>query len=313
MPCIEKEKRQPGVKRKRRILYVFILSFLIFSLFMGKTIMDIRANPLTEEKKASSKSYEINKQEPQGMDGEEAILPGLEEGGKLPSEDKEGGIETPTGNSQVKDAEDTAVKIKDVFCSDGKKTAYLTFDDGPSKNITPKILDILKKYEIKATFFVIGSLAEKNPEILRRAAKEGHAIGNHSYSHNYKKLYSSVDNFIEEVDKSSNLISEILGESYKTTIFRFPGGSWGKKYTPFKEALKSMGYEYVDWNAVTGDAEGHNIPKDKLLNRLAKTLKGQEDVIILMHDAAAKKTTVEALPEVIEYLKSLGYSFKTLK
>jgi peptidoglycan/xylan/chitin deacetylase (PgdA/CDA1 family) len=192
------------------------------------------------------------------------------------------------------------------------KVAYLTFDDGPSKNVTPQILEILDNYNIKSTFYVIGSLAEKNPDLIRREYASGHTIGNHTYSHNYKYIYGSVDNFISDIGKCESVLKNILGDDFCTQTVRFPGGSFGSKREPYKKALKDKGIAYVDWNALNGDAEGHNIPKDKLVQRLANTTKGKNTVVILMHDAGAKKTTAEALPQVIEYLINEGYQFKAI-
>lgn len=192
------------------------------------------------------------------------------------------------------------------------KVAYLTFDDGPSKNVTPQILEILDNYNIKSTFYVIGSLAEENPDLIRREYASGHTIGNHTYSHNYKYIYGSVDNFISDIGKCESVLRNILGEDFCTQTVRFPGGSFGSKRGPYKKALKDKGVAYVDWNALNGDAEGHNIPKDKLVQRLEDTTKGKNTVVILMHDAGAKKTTAEALPQVIEYLINEGYQFKAI-
>lgn len=191
-----------------------------------------------------------------------------------------------------------------------KKIAYLTFDDGPSKNVTPQILDILDRYNIKATFFTIGYLAEQNPELVKREYESGHAVGNHTYSHNYKYIYKSTDNFIADLDKSEKVLKNILGEDFKTNVIRFPGGSHGNKKKPFVKAVEANGIPYVDWNALNGDAEGHNIPKDKLVQRFKSTAKGKDKLIILMHDAGAKKTTVAALPEILDYLISQGYEFR---
>ncbi|KPU45651.1 peptidoglycan-N-acetylglucosamine deacetylase [Oxobacter pfennigii] len=201
--------------------------------------------------------------------------------------------------------------IQKLYVKDGKKTAYLTFDDGPSKNITPKVLDILKKYDIKATFFIIGYLAEENSAILKRAEEEGHAIGNHSYDHNFKDIYKSVENFLQNVKRCDEALRKVLGESYKSRIFRFPGGSY--KREKFMNALEKEGYKYIDWNSLSGDAEGNNIPADILVKRVIKESKNKEDIVVLMHDAGSKKTTVQALPQIIEYLKSQGYEFKTIE
>lgn len=201
---------------------------------------------------------------------------------------------------------------KSIYSGKGEKTVYLTFDDGPSSSITPQVLDILKKYDIKATFFVVGSYANKNQNVLKRIAEEGHVIGNHTYTHNYKYIYANVDNFMEEIKKSDSTIENILGKEYVSKIVRFPGGSFGKKYDPFKAELSSEGYKYIDWNALNGDAEGHNISPEKLIQKAKNTTNGKDHVVLLMHDAGTKKTTVQALPKIIDYLISKGYKFKTL-
>jgi Predicted xylanase/chitin deacetylase len=192
---------------------------------------------------------------------------------------------------------------------DGTKVAYLTFDDGPTPYITSNILDILKKNEIKATFFVIGKMAERNPELLKRELSEGHIVANHTYSHNYKYIYSSTDNFLQDLKKGDEVITSIIGEHNKTLI-RFPGGSFGRQ--AYKQAVEKSGYHYVDWNCLNGDAEVATGSVDRLISRFRETVQGQKELIILMHDATGKSTTVQALPEIIEYLKANGYVFKTL-
>lgn len=197
--------------------------------------------------------------------------------------------------------------------SSNEKTAYLTFDDGPSPLVTPKILAVLRQYDLKATFFVIGNMAEQNPELVRQIQKEGHLICNHTYSHKYKLLYSSPDHFMAEVTKCEEVLKTILGEGFKTKILRFPGGSFGKKQLPFRERVKEEGYLNVDWNVLNGDAEALHIPADVLLNRIKETLKNKDNAVVLMHDSNTKDTTAEALPAIINYLQSEGYSFKTLE
>lgn len=207
----------------------------------------------------------------------------------------------------------TDTTTTNVYNSDGHKIAYLTFDDGPSVETTPGILKILDQYNIKATFFIVGNMAIINPDLVEKEAKDGQAIGNHTYSHNYKHIYSNTNTFISDVNKCDATLKLIIGNSYNSKLIRFPGGSFGAKNSPFRMAIKNAGYHYVDWNDLTGDAEGHNITVKKLLDNIKNYTKGKEHVVVLMHDAADKATTVEALPQVIEYLKSQGYSFKTLK
>lgn len=190
-----------------------------------------------------------------------------------------------------------------------RKVAYLTFDDGPTTKITPQILDILDNYDIKATFFVIGSLAEVNQDVLKDVDMRGHIIGNHTYSHDYKLIYSSVDALMKDIDKADEVLESIL-PNYKRGLFRFPMGSF-KKYQ-FVEAVKNKGYKHYDWNALNGDAEALNVPANKLISNVKKTVCDKNKVIILMHDAQTKQTTVDSLSRVIDYLLEEGYSFETL-
>lgn len=200
----------------------------------------------------------------------------------------------------------------DPYKADGKKIAYLTFDDGPSTNNTPKILDILKKNNIKATFFVIGENAEKNSELIKREVAEGHVVGNHTYSHNMKYIYADTNNLINDLDKGDKVLKSIIGNEYNLKLIRFPGGSFGTRLAPYREAVKKAGYHYVDWNDLNGDAERSNVPVSALMDELEKYT-AEDHVVILMHDAPAKVTTEQALPQAIEFLKSKGYTFETLK
>nr|WP_300003381.1 polysaccharide deacetylase family protein [Tissierella sp.] len=192
------------------------------------------------------------------------------------------------------------------------KIAYLTFDDGPSKTNTPKILKILDDYNIKATFFVLGSMAEKQPSILKTIHEKGHSIGNHSYSHRYDYLYSKVNNFLGELDKTDRVLKNILGKDFNTTLLRFPGGSSGNNKANFRKAAMDKGYRNYDWNALNGDSEAAHVSSKKLIARLKETARGQKELVVLMHDTYGKETTVETLPQIIEYLKAQGYEFRAL-
>ncbi|SHI68285.1 Peptidoglycan/xylan/chitin deacetylase, PgdA/CDA1 family [Geosporobacter subterraneus DSM 17957] len=198
------------------------------------------------------------------------------------------------------------------------KTAYLTFDDGPSSN-TIKILDILKKYEIKATFFVIGSETESSKKIYRRIVEEGHVIGNHTYSHNYNKIYASVENFMEDIWKLEALLEEVAG--VKPKIIRFPGGSKNQASSraggkglmaDLITRLQEEGYQYFDWNVTSKDASAVTPDKEIIVRSVLEGIQGKKEAIILFHDNAPKTTTVEALPEIIEALLEKGYKFEVL-
>jgi len=200
---------------------------------------------------------------------------------------------------------------------DGVKECYLTFDDGPTNSITTEILDVLRRYDVKATFFTVGTLLEKNPDTARRVYDEGHLLANHSYSHNYSNLYADETSFMNEINQTYKLICDITGDANYPHVFRFPGGgfnsgSHGEAKQSYKNALAPNNIRYCDWNALNGDAEGGSPSAEELVQRVKKSSNNKEDIVILMHDAATKKTTAESLPEVIEYLKSQGYIFKTL-
>ncbi|MBQ9097340.1 MAG: polysaccharide deacetylase [Clostridia bacterium] len=189
----------------------------------------------------------------------------------------------------------------------GKK-AYLTFDDGPSEN-TGALLDILKTYNVKATFFVTGEAAERNPNLLIRIHNEGHSIGNHSNTHVYDYIYDNPDSFWLEVTGAQTILENILGADNTQKLFRFPGGSFGEKKAQFIPLIESMGYKYVDWNALNGDAEGGDFTAEKSMEYIKEQCADTGNVIVLMHDAKNKTVTVETLPQIIEYLKSEGYLF----
>lgn len=209
--------------------------------------------------------------------------------------------------------------------TDGKKVVYLTFDDGPSTSNTPQILDILKANDVKATFFIMGNQLDTNDEyvkdILRREAKEGHAIANHTYSHNYDYLYPkrviSSNNFMADVEKCNDKLKEVLGDDFNTRVIRFPGGYWSwEGRSEVKTLIDQKGLSIINWNAINGDAEGIK-NYTGLVNRLKQTTEdlgpNADSIVVLMHDTYGKEETVKALPEIINYYKSKGFIFKTIK
>lgn len=192
-----------------------------------------------------------------------------------------------------------------------KKIVYLTFDDGPTPKVTPQVLDILKEEGVKATFFVIGSLAEENRDLIKRAAEEGHVVANHSYSHNYEAIYSSVDSFMDEIERTDNLLRDIIGDEYEGRYVRLPGGGFGSKYDLYKATLLQNGYSYIAWNTVTNDAVERNATAEGLFKNFKDTLNGNDFSVVLMHDGAAQKETPQSLRLIIDYLKREGYEFRT--
>lgn len=204
-----------------------------------------------------------------------------------------------------------AKKVVDVYFEKAKKV-YLTFDDGPSR-LTGEVLDVLDKYNVKATFFVLGSNVEARPELVKRAYESGHFIASHGFTHKYSDIYSSSENVLNEYNRSVEAIRNAIGVSvYNPHLFRFPGGSTGGAYNNVKQSaislLKENGVTYTNWNCLTGDSAG-STTIDEMWNELNQTAEGDDNLVILMHDAGDKNVTVEFLPQLIEKYLNEGYEF----
>ena len=231
---------------------------------------------------------------------------------QLPTEEMQeeasGVYETTKVEESVRDTETKAeepAKINPVKSS-GKKV-YLTFDDGPSSN-TDQILDILKDYDVKATFFVVGKTDERSVKAYQRIVEEGHTLAMHSYSHRYDEIYESK----EALARDLNSLQEYL---YETTgvwprIYRFPGGSSNTvskvDMQELIEYLTDIGITYFDWNVASGDAVSRTLPAETIVNNCLSGIEKQKESVILMHDASNKGTTIEALPQIIEAIQEQG-------
>lgn len=295
-------KNKPFIKEsklniKRIVLVLLILFIVIFILKMV-----IENHKLSEMKKADVQySAELALKQ------------------QKKNEEKQNQIKEAEEKKQTKYASlnnEELTKISNIYKHSDVKRVFLTFDDGPTKQVTPYILNLLKSENIKANFFVIGTKVEQNPELVKREYEEGHFIGNHGYSHKYSTIYSSVDSVLEEYNKNNNLIKKAIGnENYNSFIFRFPGGLVGGPYNDLKhEALQKLnenGIGNVDWNALTNDADGAKT-KEAIMENFYKTVKDKTSVVLLMHDAADKILTYETLPEIIKYFKENGYQFQTM-
>ncbi|MCM1569224.1 MAG: polysaccharide deacetylase [Roseburia sp.] len=187
-----------------------------------------------------------------------------------------------------------------------KHKVYLTFDDGPSTN-TDEILDILDRYGVKATFFVVGKEDEHSRERLRRIVEEGHTLGMHSYSHVYREIYSSEEAFAEDFQKLRQLLYDATG--VECSHYRFPGGSSNTVSSldmkVFVEYLNQEGVVFHDWNVSSGDAGSRLLDVDTVVNNCTRDILKRETSVVLLHDSADKPTTVEALPAIIETIQAM--------
>lgn len=275
-------ERRARINRIKKVL-VRINFTVIFVLFAACIILLIRNIILSERIQQINEKLQETKKELKDT---------------LDTEDKNDKTEIST-----EDLSSVSVNPELVY----EKIAYLTFDDGPSEN-TYNILDILDRYNIKATFFVNGKEGEASEERYKEIAKRGHSIGLHSYTHNFEQVYESVESFSQDTERIHSYIQNITGVD--THLYRFPGGSSTTKTTHILEYidyLGSIGYKYFDWNVSSGDAASVSLTAQTIVENVMNGVNGHNRVIILMHDSAARDTTVEALPAIIEKLFSEGY------
>ncbi|GAA0078813.1 polysaccharide deacetylase family protein [Clostridium sp. CTA-5] len=302
-------------KRKKRKIKNQKKIIVFSSIILGMVVIGALSTQIISKKNETAKAIEISSTE--NDKNTATVEPTLDNSGYLPA-----------GKDPV--ADDAAFVEKYLYQqnkgqmpegADGHKVAYLTFDDGPSTNVTPEILKTLKEKDVKATFFTMGKSineSETTKEILKQEVKEGHAIANHTYSHDYSYLYPkrivNVDNFMSDIEKSNEALRAVLGKDFSTKVIRFPGGhmSW-KGQDAIDQKMNETGYHYIDWNALSGDAEGKFKSAAELIDGVKKTVAGREKVVILMHDTNQKEETAKALPEIIDYLKAQGYEFRTIK
>lgn len=190
------------------------------------------------------------------------------------------------------------------------RVVYLTFDDGPNPDVTPRILQILKQYNVPATFFVVGTQVVAHPELLRQVQQAGHAIGNHTYTHRYKELYASPAAYIEQLHKCGALIEAVAGVTPLVT--RAPGGTTGSFTDAYWSALKREGYKDVGWNISSGDASSAKAAQitANVISQAQKNKFLWSHAIVLMHDGIGHEETAAALPAIIEFFKKEGFEFR---
>ena len=224
-------------------------------------------------------------------------------------------VKDKSGNESKEVRKVTVYTPKKCFfsVSNGKPgVIYLTFDDGPSTKNTARLLDILKEENVKATFFLTDKT--NTDYLIKRMYDEGHTIGLHTASHNYKYIYSSTTNFIKDIEKIQEKVARITGE--KSSIIRFPGGSSNtvSSFNPgimctLSNMVIEKGYHYFDWNVSSGDA-GSGRSKKNTYRNVTNNLSKNRANVVLMHDIY--DSTVDAVKDIIKYGKDNGYTFEKI-
>ena len=293
-----KDDRKKRVAKLKKLIVGLVITLiaiptilcgvLVFKLFVLQDKVD---NILDEKNKLENTTGYIA----EGESTEESTS-------EIPSESEEASTEETSEEESTTEEPTTAEPLPEG------KYAYLTFDDGPSAN-TMQILDILDNYGVKATFFVNGHTGEAMEERYKAIVDRGHAIGIHTYSHDYDNVYGGLDKFEEEIVSLRKYLLDVTGKD--TTLFRFPGGSSNTRtddIKPYIQWLNDNGYTYWDWNSSSGDASGTKPSAAEIVaNCLVQADAGYTNLCILMHDLRPKDTTVEALPALIEALQARGY------
>jgi peptidoglycan/xylan/chitin deacetylase (PgdA/CDA1 family) len=320
------------IKYKRQLLFIvfgiLLISLFTYTVYGNKKQINLLSDKIAELEKSKEEltsNTEELKENNEKLNSEAIDLKEINKKLNLEIEELKANNQKLLETNDTLHKENANLKKKLGTSSENKpsatnngadKTAYLTFDDGPSDN-TVKILDILKENNIKATFFVNGRPESK--EIYKRIVNEGHTIGNHTYSHDYAALYKTIDGFYKDKQKLDDLIWEVNG--VKPEILRFPGGSnnhvsysyGGKDFMDkLTKQVKESGIKYFDWNVDSSDASTVTQDKNKIISAVLNGSKNKTQAIILMHDSKPKTTTALALPDIIKGLKEQGFKFSSL-
>lgn len=293
-----RDGRKRVERLKKMIVTVFITLVILPSLFC--IILAMRINNLEKEieelREQGYKSLEIIWNE------QNEILSNRLETVENPEPEAETEKEI-----EVEAEEETEQEEEGLLQDSAIKKVYLTFDDGPSV-YTDEILDILKRYNVKATFFVTGMKLPEYEEYFQKILEDGHSLGIHTYSHVYSDIYSSLEAFQSDFNRLRDYIYECTGEDIK--IYRFPGGSANGIVSSEvrKEIMKWLKEEnvlYFDWNVSSGDGSSGSLLPEEIAANCINGIQECNTSIVLLHDSSGKKSTMEALPLIIEGINRL--------
>lgn len=303
----EQRLRRKRINRMKTTIIMTLATWVLVSMILIVVLL-VKLVSLEHKVDKMAESMISVEQVAENEDTKGASLPGEEQ-----SPDESISQENAIGNDGTGGAEidGTAVpeqaNIGNQKVEGQQQKVYLTFDDGPSEN-TAKILDILKEKNVKATFFVIGKEDEESKELYQRIIAEGHTLGMHSFSHKYSVIYESLDSFEEDVNHLRSYLAEITG--VEPNIMRFPGGSSNQvsntDMTEFIRYLNEEDITYYDWNVASGDATSQAYTAEELVQNVVTDVEKYDTSIVLMHDAATKGTTVDALGPMIDQLQAMG-------
>ena len=286
--------RRRRVQRLKKMIVLFVLVWMLLPVGLS-IVLFVRLGALNGQL-AETQGYLRRVEETMARQEQDAG----EEPETAQLDRKEVIVTAPVAGADGQDKDVTAVE------PEAAHKVYLTFDDGPSK-YTEEILDILDEYDVKATFFVLGKENEHSIEMIREIAERGHTLGMHSYSHKYADVYRSVDDFSADFYRIYAYILENTG--IQSTCYRFPGGSSNTvsdlDMHVFADFLAEQEIEYYDWNLSSGDGGSVLLDVDTLVRNSTQDIEKHETSIILMHDAASRPTTVEALPQIIENILAM--------
>lgn len=301
------QKRTPSKRRERRVrrlkkmIILSIVAGILIPIILSIYLL-IRVSSLERQLNELYASQILEETESEAAwSGPSGVENALQETVTVQSTSNEE-IQTENAGKDAAQEEDPVEQEE----KEAVKYVHLTFDDGPSTS-TDQILDILKEYDVKATFFVNGREDEQSIARYQRIVAEGHTLGMHSYSHKYGEVYASKEAFIEDTEKLQKLLADVTG--VKPTLYRFPGGSSnrvsGADMDELIDWLDEQGIAYFDWNISSGDSSSGGLSVQQIVSNCTGTIRNHEEPVILMHDSAAKKTTVEALPLVIEKIQAM--------
>ena len=298
----EQQERRKRINRIKRGLISFIGIWMLLCMFLCVVLL-FKVNSLEKQisqlvsdatvSKSAAETMSENTSDKSGVfsyDSTESI------GGEKATEQ----VIANVSNAVESDSENFAEENDQL-------KVYLTFDDGPS-DTTAAIMDTLAKYNVKATFFVVGKTDDQSKEMYQRIVNEGHTLGMHSYSHKYSVVYDSLDAFETDFNQLQSYLYDITGQECR--LYRFPGGSSNQvsntDMSEFIRFLNEEGVTYFDWNVSSGDATSQAYTADELLNNVLTDVPKYKTSVVLMHDSNTKSTTVEALGPMIEALQGMG-------